>query len=140
MPEKVKVKYKGETYNINKSYLEGLRGYERTKQIKSIVENKERPKVKGFKSKPSSWTEKFKNKYGNITKLDDIAKATGVPRKALSEVLKKGQGAYYSAGSRPAQTPQSWSRARMYAFLMGGEKVRKVDKHIIEKYKIKFKD
>lgn len=140
MPEKVKVKYKGQTYNINKSYLEGLRGYERTKQIKSIVENKERPKVKGFKSKTSSWTEKFREKYGNITKLDDIAKATGVPRKALSEVLKKGQGAYYSAGSRPGQSPQSWSRARLYGFLAGNEKVRKVDKHIIDKYKIKFKD
>jgi hypothetical protein len=38
MPEKVKVKYKGQTYNINKSYLGNLRGYERTKKIKSIVE------------------------------------------------------------------------------------------------------
>tara|TARA_R100000541_G_scaffold11373_2_gene19495 strand:- start:448 stop:873 length:426 start_codon:yes stop_codon:yes gene_type:complete len=141
MPEKVKVKYKGKEYNINKSYLGNLKGYERTKQIKSIVEKTDRPKLKDTKKKVvSSWTQKFKNKYGNITKLEDISKATGVPRKALTEVIKKGQGAYYSAGSRPGQTPQSWSRARMYAFLMGGEKVRKVDNHIIEKYKIKFKD
>ena len=41
MAEKIKVKYQGKIYNINKSYLEGLRGYERRKQIKSIIEGKE---------------------------------------------------------------------------------------------------
>lgn len=136
----MKVKYKGKEYNIPDRYLANLKGKERTAQIKSIVEKTERPKVKGFKSKTSSWTEKFKKKYGDITKIDDIAKATGIPKKALNEVLKKGKGAFYSSGSRPNQSAASWSRARMYAFIMGGKAVRKVDKGIIEKYNIKFKD
>jgi len=140
MPEKVKVKYQGQTYNINKSYLGDLKGYERRKQIKSIVEKTDRPKLKDKKKVVSTWTQKFKNKYGDITKLEDIAKATGINIKALKEVENKGRGAFYSSGSRPGQTPQSWSRARLYAFLMGGSAVRKVDKSIIEKYKIKFKD
>jgi hypothetical protein len=158
MPEKVKVKYQGKEYNINKSYLGNLKGYERRKQIKSIVEKTDRPVLKDKKKVVSSWkdgdkspspprrfpkstwTQKFKNKYGDITKLSDIAKATGINIKALKEVENKGRGAFYSSGSRPGQTPQSWSRARLYAFLMGGSKVRKVDKHIIEKYNIKFKD
>ena len=133
----MKVKYKGKEYNIPDRYLANLKGKERTAQIKSIVEKTERPKVKGFKSKPSSWTEKFKKKYGDVTKIDDIAKATGIPKKALNEVLKKGKGAFYSSGSRPNQSAASWSRARMYAFIMGGKAVRKVDKGIIEKYNIK---
>ena len=140
MPEKVKVRYQGKEYNINKSYLGDLKGYERRKQIKSIVEKTDRPKLKDKKKVVSSWTQKFKNKYGDITKLSDIAKATGINIKALKEVENKGRGAFYSSGSRPGQTPQSWSRARLYAFLMGGSKVRKVDKSIIEKYKIKFND
>jgi len=140
MPEKVKVRYQGKEYNINKSYLGDLKGYERRKQIKSIVEKTDRPKLKDKKKVVSSWTQKFKNKYGDITKLEDIAKATGINIKALKEVENKGRGAFYSSGSRPGQTPQSWSRARLYAFLMGGKAVRKVDKSIIEKYNIKFKD
>jgi hypothetical protein len=49
MTEKVKVKYQGKDYNINKSYLEGLKGYDRRRQIKSIIEGKERPQnLKGF--------------------------------------------------------------------------------------------
>ena len=69
MPEKVKIRFEGKEYNINKSYVEGLRGYERRKQIKSIIEGKDRPKVKGFKSKRSTWATKFEDKYG--TKISD---------------------------------------------------------------------
>ena len=56
---------------------------------------------------------------------------------ALKEVVKKGMGAYYSSGSRPNQTAESWGKARMYSYIMGGP-TRKVDNHITEKYKVKF--
>ena len=59
----VKVTYKGETRNIPDTYLKGLKGAERQKQIKSIFEKKARPKTSA-KSKESSWTVKFDKKYG----------------------------------------------------------------------------
>lgn len=135
MPEKVRVKYKGEYHNINKSYLEGLKNYERRKQIKSILEGKDRPKVKGFKSKRSSWAKKFEDKYGKkITDLDFISKNI-IKREGINKILSKGKGAFYSAGSRPNQTAFSWAYARLGSVLMNGP-ARKVDKSIWDEYKL----
>ena len=69
----------------------------------------------------------------------NIAKVTGIPFKAIDEVYKKAEGAYFSSGSRPNQSPQSWPRGRVYSYIMGNEKVRKIDKAITEKYNVKFK-
>jgi len=139
----VKVTYKGETRNIPDNYLKGLKGYERTKQIKSIFEGKARPKTKA-KSKESSYTIQFNKKYGEqLSKMKggkskrNIAKITGIPYKALDEVMKKGEKAYFTSGSRPNQTPQSWGRARMYSYILGGN-ARKIDKDITKKYNVKF--
>jgi hypothetical protein len=142
----VKITYKGETRDIPKRYLpDTLSKSERQKQIKSIFEGKDRPKTK-VKDRKSSWTIQFDKEYGD--KLDsmtgkrskkNIAKITGIPFKAIDEVYKKGEGAFYSSGSRPNQTASSWARGRIYAYIMGGEKVRKVDKDITDKYKVKFK-
>ena len=137
----VKITYKGETRDIPKRYLpDTLKGKDRQAQIKSIFEKKERPKTK-VKERKSSWTIKFDKKYGDeLDKMKgkrskkNIAKITGIPFKAIDEVYKKGEGAFYSSGSRPNQTPSSWARGRIYAFIMGGKKVRKADKDIIEKY------
>jgi hypothetical protein len=143
MVEKVKITYKGESKLVPKNYVEGLKGYDRRKQIKSIFEGKARPKT-SFKSKESSWTTKFNKKYG--TELDqmkggrskkNISKVTGIPFKAINEVFKKGEGAYYSAGSRPNQTPQSWAYARVYSYILGGN-ARKIDADITKKYNVKF--
>lgn len=143
MVEKVKITYKGKSKLVPKNYVEGLKGYERTKQIKSIFEGKTRPKTT-FKSKESSWTTKFNKKYGEqLDKMKggrskkNISKVTGIPFKAIDEVFKKGEGAYYSAGSRPNQTPQSWAYARVYSYILGGN-ARKIDADITKKYKVKF--
>ena len=144
--EKVKITYKGETRNIPKRYLpDSLKGKDRQKQIKSIFEKEERPITK-VKRRKSNWTTLFSKKYGK--ELDEmkgkrskknIAKITGIPFKAVDEVYKKGEGAYYSSGSRPNQTPSSWARGRLYAYIMGGKKVRQADKDITKKYKVKFR-
>lgn len=98
-----------------------------------------RPKLKSFKNKKSSWTQKFEKKYGeDVKSYKQISKATGIPVPALKAVVKKGMGAYYSSGSRPNQTAESWGKARMYSYIMGGP-TRKVDHHITEKYNVKFK-
>lgn len=104
------------------------------KQIKSIKEGKPRPKVKSFKSKRSSFVERFEKRYGyKISNLTRISKEI-ISKKGIDEILKKGVGAYYSSGSRPNQTARSWSLARLASVIMGGA-ARKVDKDIWEKYK-----
>ena len=97
----------------------------------------DRPKLKSYKNKTSSWTQKFKRKYGDVTIIKDISKSTGIPSGALRAVLKKGRGAYYSSGSRPNQTAESWGRARMYSYIMGGP-TRKYDREITKKYHVQF--
>ena len=97
-----------------------------------------RKKLKSFKERKSNWTEKFHKLYPKAKTLKQIEKATGIPKKALMAVKKKGMGAYYSSGSRPNQTAESWGLARMYSYILGGP-TRKVDHHITEKYNVKFK-
>lgn len=107
---------------------------DREKQIKSIKEGKDRPKVKSFQSKRSSWVEKFEKKYGyKISNTSRISKEI-ISKTGIDKILDKGRGAYYSAGSRPNQTAESWARARLASVIMGGG-ARKVDKDIWEKYK-----
>lgn len=143
MVEKTKITYKGKSRNVPKTYIGKLKGEEKKKQVKSIIEGKPRPKT-SEQSKTSTWTIKFDKKYGKQLEgmkggksKKNIAKITGIPFKALDEVFKKGEGAYKSSGSRPNQTPQSWGRARMYSYILGGN-ARKVDKSITQKYKVKF--
>lgn len=138
MVEKTKITYKGETRMVPKSYVQGLRGYERRKQIKSIFEGKERPKVKGFKSKRSSHVRNFEDKYG--TKITDKAFIT---KNIISEtgremIIRKGKGAFFSSGSKPNQTPFSWGLARLASVIMNGP-ARKVDQKIWDEYRIKKK-
>lgn len=130
---------------IPKKYIpESLTIIDLKKQLKSIIEEKDRPKLKSFKSKKSSFTEKAKSYFGEgNTSKKDIAKILSKGDKkrekelfnGLDEIFKKGEGAYYSSGSRPNQTPQSWAYARMFSVLFGG-KARQIDNQEVKKYKI----
>ena len=129
----VKITYKGETKNVPASYLKGLKGDDRKKQIKSFFEGKDRPKT-GFKSKRSGFVKKFEDKYKvKITDKDFIHKNI-ITNKGQEEILSKGRGAYYSSGSRPNQTASSWAYARLASVIVGGP-ARKIDKDIWVKYK-----
>lgn len=125
-------KYKNEKGKLPKRYTAGLSKKDKEKQIQSIRKGTIRPKLKSFKEKKSTFTEKFKEKYGNKS-IDWISKNI-IKKKGIELIKKKGIGAYYSSGSRPNQTPQSWWKARLYSVIMGG-KARKIDKDIWEKYK-----
>ena len=130
---------------IPKKYTARLNRKDKKKQLRSIRKAKrsykkgkyiDRPKLKSYKSKKSSWVTKFEKKYGkDIKSYKQIEKVTGIPKKALMEVVRKGKGAYYSSGSRPNQTAESWGKARMYSYIMGGP-TRKIDQHITDKYNI----
>ena len=132
---------------LPKHYYSNLSRKDKKKQLKSLKKSQKsykkgkyisRPKLKSFKEKKSSWTQKFHKLYPEAKTLKQISDATGIPKPALSAVKKKGMGAYYSSGSRPNQTAESWGLARMYSYILGGP-TRKVDKHITEKYNVKFK-
>ena len=97
----------------------------------------DRPKLKSYKKKESGWTAKFHKLYPNAKTMKQISKAVKIPVKALQEVIKKGKGAYYSSGSRPNQTPDSWAYARLASVIMNGPS-RKYDMKIWNKYHIHF--
>lgn len=87
-----------------------------------------------FKSKKSSHVSNAYRIY-NIKKMTpnkELAAKTGCSISALKQIVKKGEGAYYSSGSRPNQTPQSWGLARLASAITGG-KASKVDFNILEK-------
>lgn len=92
-----------------------------------------RKKVKSFKSKESAHVTKAKKIYGvkNVSASSNLAKKTGCSVSALRKIVKKGQGAYYSSGSRPNQTGHSWGRARLASSITGG-KAAAVDFKILE--------
>lgn len=140
-------KRKIKTQRFPKRYTSGLSRKDKAKQLRELKRAKRsykrgeyvpRPKLKSFKSKQSSWTQQFHKLYPNIKTIADISKATGIPAGALKAVKKKGMGAYYSSGSRPNQTADSWGKARMYSYILGGP-TRKIDNHITQQYNVKFK-
>jgi DNA-binding Xre family transcriptional regulator len=93
-----------------------------------------RPKIKSFKSKKSSHIQNAKRIYNvsEISPSKKLSNATGCSINALNKIVKKGEGAYYSSGSRPNQTPQSWGYARLASSLTAG-KAAAVDFNIIDK-------
>jgi hypothetical protein len=120
---------------IPKQYVPAsLTPADRKKQVESIRKGKPRPKVDSFKSKRSSYVVAFEKKYG--TKITDKAfiYKNIMSKRGVELVLSKGRGAYFSSGSKPNQTPASWSNARLASVIMGGP-ARKVDKAIWDKYK-----
>lgn len=93
-----------------------------------------RKSVASFKSKPSGHVAKARTLYKveKIRPSRKLAKATGCSIQALNKIVNKGEGAYYSSGSRPNQTPQSWGYARLASAITGGNAAR-VDYDILEK-------
>ena len=93
-----------------------------------------RKAIPSFKSKKSPHILKAMKIY-NVDKIgatNELAKATGCSKSALEKIINKGQGAYYSSGSRPNQTSQSWGIARLASSITSG-KAAAVDYNILEK-------
>ena len=92
-----------------------------------------RKRVKSFKSKKSNHILNAEKIYGidKIVASPALARKTGCSVKSLKKIVKKGQGAYYSSGSRPNQTGHSWGRARLASAITGG-KAAAVDFKILE--------
>lgn len=93
-----------------------------------------RERLPSYKNKKSNHIANARKIYKiqNITPNNELALKTGCKLSALQKIVKKGEGAYYSSGSRPNQTAQSWGLARLASSLTAG-KAAAVDYDIIEK-------
>jgi hypothetical protein len=105
------------------------------KAYRSSSKNKyyTRKKIASFHSKPSSYIQQAEKLYkvDSIDASNDLAKSSGCKKEALAKIIQKGEGAYFSSGSRPNQTAQSWGKARLASALTSG-KAGVIDYSILE--------
>ena len=74
----------------------------------------------GVKTRKSSYTSRFHQKYPGISGLSNISKATGLPLPALKKIYNRGMAAWRT-GHRPGATQQQWGYARVYSFILKGK-------------------
>ena len=94
-----------------------------------------RKKVKSFQTKKSKHiinAEKIYN-LNTIKPGKELSDATGCSVEGLEKIVKKGQGAYYSSGSRPNQSAHSWGYARLASAITSGKSAA-VDYNILEEH------
>jgi len=115
---------------------------DKQKQIKMLMKSKKlyrtkkqyytRKPLASYKNKTSKHILKARKIYNikNLTPSKELARKTGCSLSALNKIVKKGQGAYFSSGSRPNQTSQSWGIARLASSITAG-KAAAVDYDII---------
>jgi len=105
---------------------------DKSKQIKMLLKSKKlykkgnfytRNKLPSYKNKTSNHILNARKIYGinKITPNKKLSLKTGCSLSALNKIVQKGEGAYYSSGSRPNQTPQSWGLARLASSITGGK-------------------
>ena len=115
---------------------------DKSRQIKMLMKSKSlykkhkyytRKEVASYKSKTSNHILNARRIYNieNIEPNKELALKTGCKLSALNKIVRKGEGAYYSSGSRPNQTPQSWGLARLASSLTAG-KAAAIDYEIIK--------
>jgi hypothetical protein len=93
-----------------------------------------REKLSSYKNKKSNHIKNAQKIYKikTITPNKQLSLKTGCSLSSLKEIVKKGEGAYYSSGSRPNQTSKSWGLARLASSITAG-KSASVDFNILEK-------
>lgn len=112
-------------------------------QIKMLTKSKKLYKMNKYytRNQLSSYKSKKSEHIGNARKIyniqtvtpnEELSIKTGCTLTTLNQIVKKGEGAYYSSGSRPNQTPKSWGLARLASALTAG-KAAAVDYDIIDK-------
>lgn len=120
-----------------------LKTRDKQKQLKMLIDSRKdykkhkystRKKISSFQSKVSPHILKARSIYKTRKILPNqfLSKATGCSIQGLKKIVRKGEGAYFSSGSRPNQTAQSWGLARLASSITGG-KAAAVDFNIINK-------
>lgn len=123
LPKRLTTKDKKKQYNM----LMKSRKLYRNKKYFS------RKPLKSFHSKTSKHITNAKKIYNvsTIGSTNELSKKTGCSKKTLQKIISKGEGAYFSSGSRPNQTGQSWGIARLASSISSG-KAAAVDYTILE--------
>ena len=118
---------------INIHYLpKSLSNKDRKKQSQMLLKSRRlykkgqyytRKTVKSFPNKTSNHILNARKMYAveKIGATDELSKKSGCSKSALKKIISKGEGAYYSSGSRPNQTGQSWGIARLASALTAGK-------------------
>ena len=115
---------------------------DKEKQVKMLLKSRKlykknkyftRSTLKSYKSKPSSHIMDARRIYkiDKITPNAELSRKTGCSLSALKQIVKKGEGAYFSNGSRPNQTAQSWGLARLSSSITCGKSAA-IDYNIIK--------
>jgi hypothetical protein len=130
-------------YPFPKKYYTGLSAKNKIEQIKELKRSRElykkgiyvsRSKKSSFNSKRSPHIVEFEKKYRvNIANKKAVFKATGIKPAAQEKILNKGRGAFYSSGSRPNQSGESWALARLASVILK-HGAYKVDRHVLKEY------
>ena len=102
---------------------------DRARQLRSLRRGTKRPRVASFTSRASRWTTEFRRRFGRPVTDTAFVDRYLLRRAGIRAVLRRGRAAYYTGGSRPNQTPQSWARARLASVLLNGP-ARKADADI----------
>jgi hypothetical protein len=116
---------------------------DKEKQIKMLTKSRKlykkdkyytREKLPSYKSKTSQHIKNARRIYGveKIAPSKELAQATGCSIGALKKIVNKGEGAYFSSGSRPNQTAQLWGYARLASSITAGKSAA-VDYDVLEK-------
>jgi hypothetical protein len=116
---------------------------DKSKQIRMLMRSRRlyknnkyytRKQIPSYKSKTSNHIVDARRIYkiSNVEPNKELASKTGCTLSALHKIVRKGEGAYFSSGSRPNQTAQSWGIARLASSITGGKSAA-VDYNIIEK-------
>ena len=84
---------------------------------------------KGVKTKPSSYTTRFRKLFPDAKSLEEKAAATGVPVKYLRESFNRGRAAWRT-GHRPGASEEAWGYARTHSLLLKGKTYKTADADI----------
>ena len=137
------IKENGDKHHIPRRYIpRNLTKKDKKLEMKYIKKSRSlykkglyyrRPNIKSYSVKQSHHIDNAKKIYGidNLSINPELSKKTGCSISSMEKILEKGKGAYYSSGSRPNQTPESWGYARLASALTGGNSSI-IDYYILE--------
>ena len=155
-PPKERKKTEKDIFELPGKYKKGLSKDDAKKKTDNVKESKEllkkgkvkeaaelakkRPTTK--ENKKSSYTVKFRKKFPKLKlQSQEMQVSTGIPLSAQKEIVRRGKGAFVSAGSRASvSSPTQWGLSRLMAFyIKGKENKLDFDQDLIKKYNIIFK-
>lgn len=131
---KTNIPYKYSPYTLSKrDRATQLRELRKSRKLYKRGIYHTRKTLKSYKHVKSPHIRAAMHMYGvsNMRPTPALARKTKCSLKSLRKIVNKGRGAYYSSGSRPNQTAESWGVARL-ASALTGQKASQVDYHLLK--------